>query len=248
IDVQRVDPSNVNVMQLALISENASRDALKQKAEDLKTDLEKVTALKEVDISGLSDQLIRVDVQPDQLAKMNISLTQVMQAIENGSVNIPGGSVIAGGKTFSIKTTGNYQNIDDIKNTIVNSSEGKNILLKDIAQVYTDYAPDNHITRLNGYRSLFINAAMKKGQNITEVQKEYLPIINKYKEKLPSNMDLVMNFDPANNVNNRLGGLWLDFLISFTSVILTLLPLDNLATAVVMSVSPLSLLMSLLAI
>src|SRR5690606_14443923 len=107
IDIQRVDPSNVNVMQLALISENATRGALKQKSEDLKTELEKVTALKEVKVSRLSDQLIRVDVQPDQLAKMNISITQVMQAIENGSVNIPGGSVIAGGKTFSIKTTGN---------------------------------------------------------------------------------------------------------------------------------------------
>lgn len=248
IDVQRVDPSNVNILQLALISENASRDALKQKAEDIKKDLEKVTALKEVKISGLSDQLIRVDVQPDQLAKMNIPLTQVMQAIENGSVNIPGGSVIAGGKTFSIKTTGNYQDINDIQNTIVSSSEGKNILLKDIAQVYADYAPDNHITRLNGYRSLFINAAMKKGQNITEVQKEYLPIIDQYKEELPSNMDLVMNFDQANNVNNRLGGLGIDFLIAVTLVIFTLLPLGNRASAVVMIAIPLSLSIGIVAL
>jgi len=241
IDVQRVDPSNVNVIQLALISENASRNALKQKSEDLKKELEKVTALKEVKISGLSDQLIRVDVQPDQLARMNISLTQVMQAIENGSVNIPGGSVVAGGKTFSIKTTGNYQNIDDIQNTIVSSSEGKNVLLKDIAQVYADYAQDNHITRLNGYRSLFINAAMKKGQNITEVQKGYLPIIDQYKAELPSNMDLVMNFDQANNVNNRLSGLGIDFLIAVTLVLFTLLPLGNRASAVVMIAIPLSL-------
>src|SRR5690554_5464505 len=248
IDIQRVDPSNVNIMQLALISENASRDVLKQKSEGLKTELEKVTALKEVKVSGLSDQLIRVDVQPDQLAKMNISITQVMQAIENGSVNIPGGSVIAGGKTFSIKTTGNYQDIDDIRNTIVNSSEGKNILLKDIAQVYTDYAPENHITRLNGYRSLFINAAMKKGQNITEVQKEYLPIIDKYKEELPNNMDLVMNFDQANNVNNRLGGLGIDFLIAVTLVIFTLLPLGSRASAVVMIAIPLSLSMGIVAL
>src|SRR5690606_290747 len=36
IDVHRVDPSNVNIMQLALISENASRDALKHEAENLK--------------------------------------------------------------------------------------------------------------------------------------------------------------------------------------------------------------------
>lgn len=118
--------------------------------------------------------------------------------------------------------------------SIISSSEGKSILLKDIAQVYADYAPDNHITRLNGYRSLFINAAMKKGQNITEVQKEYLPVIDQYKAELPSNMDLVMNFNQANNVNDRLGGLGIDFLIAVTLVIFTLLPLGNRASAVVM--------------
>jgi len=241
IDVQRVDPSSVNVIQLALISENASRNALKHTAENIKDDLEKVSALKDVKISGLSDLLIRVDVQPDELAKMNIPLTQIMQAIENGSVNIPGGSILAGGKTFSIKTTGNFQHIDDIRNTIISTNQGKNILLKDVAQVYSDYAPNNHLTRLNGYRCLFINAAMKKGQNITEVQKEYLPIIKKHKEILPTNMDLVMNFDQADNVNNRLGGLGLDFLIAVTLVIFTLLPLGTRASAVVMIAIPLSL-------
>lgn len=241
IDINRIDPSNVNVIQLALISENAPRALLKKQADDLKENLEAIKALKDVEISGLSDQIICVDVQTDELSRMNIPLTQVMDLIQSGSQNIPGGNILAGGKTFSIKTTGNYQAIDEIKNTIVSSSEGKNILLKDIADVYPSFAPETHITRLNGYRSLFINAAMKKGGNITDVQEEYLSVIDKFKENLPANMDLVTSFDQANNVNKRLSGLGIDFLIAVTLVLFTLLPLGLRASGIVMIAIPLSL-------
>ncbi|WP_118195835.1 efflux RND transporter permease subunit [Albibacterium indicum] len=241
IDIDKVDPSNVNVIQLALISENAPRPLLKKQADDLKEKLESIKALKDVKISGLSDQIVRVDVQPDELARMNIPLSQIMDMLQSGSQNIPGGSILAGGKTFSIKTTGNYQSIDDIKNTIVSSSEGKNILLRDVADVYPSFAAETHLTRLNGYRSLFINAAMKKGENITAVQEEYTSVISEFKDELPKNMDLVTSFDQADNVNKRLSGLGIDFLIAVTLVIFTLLPLGIRASGIVMIAIPLSL-------
>lgn len=241
IDIDKVDPSNVNVIQLALISENAPRPLLKKQADDLKEKLESVKALKDVKISGLSDQIVRVDVQPDELARMNIPLSQIMDMLQSGSQNIPGGSILAGGKTFSIKTTGNYQSIDDIKNTIVSSSEGKNILLRDVADVYPSFAAETHLTRLNGYRSLFINAAMKKGENITAVQEEYTSVISEFKDELPKNMDLVTSFDQADNVNKRLSGLGIDFLIAVTLVLFTLLPLGIRASGIVMIAIPLSL-------
>src|SRR5690606_15697638 len=133
IDVQKIDPTGVNVLQVALISENASRKAMKEIADDLKEELEKVKALKEIKISGLTDQLVRVDVEPARLAQLGIPLTQIMQAIQSEGANIPGGSALAGGKVFSIKTSGNYQSVEDIKNTIVSSAQGRNTLLRDIA-------------------------------------------------------------------------------------------------------------------
>ena len=246
IDVQQIDPTGVNVMQVALISENASRQVMKQVSDDLKAELEKVKALKEVKVSGLSDQLVRVDIEPARLAQLGIPLNRVMQAIQSEGANIPGGSVLAGGKVFSIKTSGNYQSIDHIKYTIVSSAQGKNILLSDIATVYADFAPETHITRLNGYRAVFVNAAQKAGENISRTQEAYLAVLDRFEQRLPDNVDMVLHFDQGENVNKRLSGLGIDFLIAVALVLLTLLPLGIRASLVVMIAVPLSLSMGVI--
>lgn len=239
--VLQVDPTWVSVIQAALISENASRQVMKKYADELKADLEKVKPLKKVTIHGLPDQLIRVDVHPGLLASLKIPVDQIIRAIKSESVNIPGGSIHAGTRSFSVKTTGNYQSIGQIKNTIIASSEGKNIVLSDVADVYPTFAPDNHITRLNGYRALFITAAQKKGMNISETQKEYGKVLTNFRQQLPANLDLVVNFDQADNVNQRLGGLGRDFLIAITLVLITLIPLGARSSLIVMIAIPLSL-------
>lgn len=246
IDVQQIDPTGVNVLQVALVSENASRKVMKDVADKLKEELEKVRALKEVKVSGLSDQLVRVDVEPARLAQLGIPLNRVVQAIQSEGANIPGGSVHAGDKVFSIKTSGNYQSVEDIRNTIVSSTGGKNIHLRDIADVYTDFAPETHITRLNGYRAVFVNAAQKAGENISRTQEAYLQVLDRFEQQLPENIALILHFDQGENVNKRLSGLGVDFLIAVTLVLITLLPLGIRASLVVMIAVPLSLAMGII--
>ncbi|WP_421942500.1 efflux RND transporter permease subunit [Pedobacter sp.] len=241
MEVQKVQPSDVNVLQIALISENASRDKLKEKAEALQDELEKIPYLKNVEIMGLPDQLVRVDLNLEKLAQLHLPITFIANAIQSEVANIPGGSVNAGTKSFNIKTSGNYQDIDEIKNTIVFSGNGKNVALKDVANVYFDYSQEKDITRLNGFRCVFVVAAQKSGGNITNAQKAYLPIIQNFKKTLPSNIDQQLMFDQADNVNNRLGGLGTDFLIAILLVLITLLPLGTRASIVVMVSIPLSL-------
>ena len=241
MEVQKISPSDVNVLQIALISENASRDKLKSKAEDLQSALEKIPALKNVEIVGLPDQLVRVDLNLEKLAQLHIPINFIASAIQSEVANIPGGSVNAGNKSFNIKTSGNYQDIDEIKNTIVFSGNGKNTALKDVANVYFDYSQEKDITRLNGHRCVFVVAAQKSGGNITKAQEAYLPVINNFKKSLPSNIDQQLMFDQAENVNTRLGGLGTDFLIAILLVMVTLLPLGTRASLVVMVSIPLSL-------
>jgi multidrug efflux pump subunit AcrB len=241
IEVKKVDPSNVNVLQMALVSENASRDKLKKTAEDLQDVLEKIPGLKNVEIQGLPDQVIRIDLHPEKTAQMGIPVNAIIASLQSEIANVPGGSINEGSKSFNIKTNGNYQDIEEIKNTVVTSNNGKNIFLKDLADVYFDYSQEKHITRLNGHRCVTVIAALKSGENISKTQQLYLPEINKFKQTLPSNIDLVLHFDQAENVNNRLAGLGRDFLIAIGLVLLTLLPLGTRASLVVMISIPLSL-------
>ncbi len=241
LEAQKATPSGTNVLQMALISNNASLDQLKITAERLQEDLEKVTSLKKVTISGLPESQVKIDLNIEKMAQMQVSPERVLQAIQSEIANIPGGSIVENTKSYNILTSGNYQNIEEIKNTIVFSYQGKNVLLTDVAKVYFDYAPENHITRLNQNRCLFVTAAQKSGENIAKTQAAYEPVIAQFKKTLPKNIDLVVNFDQAENVNTRLSGLLKDFIIAILLVALTLLPLGLRAASIVMISIPLSL-------
>ncbi len=241
LEVRRVLPSDVNIIQIALVSENASRDNLKKYAEELQDKLEQVKQLKSIKIHGLPDRIVRIDLKLEKMAQLRIPLEAVVGNLQSEIANIPGGSVDAGTKSFNIKTSGNYTNEEEIKNTIIFSSNNKNVLLRDVAEVYYTYEEETHITRLNGYRSVFITAAQKPGENISKTQKVYQPVIEAFKAKLPANIDLVHHFDQADNVNKRLSGLGIDFLIAILLVGITLLPLGGRAALIVMISIPLSL-------
>lgn len=241
VEVKKFQPSDVNVMQVALISENAPRSTLKKYAEDLQDRLEQVTQLKNVEIHGLPDQIVRVSLRLENIAQRHIPLAAIMGSIQSEMANIPGGSVDAGGKAFSVKTSGNFTSAEEIANTIVYTANGRNILLKDVADVALTFEESKHITRLNGHRCVFVVAAQKPGLNISHTQTIYKPVLEAFKQTLPANIDMVHHFDQADNVNGRLVGLGKDFLIAILLVAITLLPLGGRAAVIVMISIPLSL-------
>ncbi|MEI6898700.1 MAG: efflux RND transporter permease subunit [Bacteroidota bacterium] len=241
IDVQKFAPSSVNVIQAALVSENVSSEKLRKTAEDFRDELEKIPYLKNVEIHGLEEQVVRIDLRPEKMARMNLPLNAVFGSIQSELSAIPGGSIEAGNKSFNVKTSGKFTSIEEIKNTIVWSLNGRNIFLSDIADVYQDLASTDYQTRLNGHRCVFVVAAQKAGENITATQKAYLPVISKFKKSLPPSIDLIQNFDQADNVNKRLSGLGMDFLIAILLVAITLLPLGFRSSLIVMISIPLSL-------
>ena len=241
IEVQKFQPSDVNIMQIALISENAPRDKLKFYAEKLQDDLEKLSPLKKVEIHGLPVQQVRAELDLEKMAQMNLPVNNVISSLQNETVSIPGGSIDAGNKTFNIKTSGNFHSLEEISNTIVYTGAGRNVYLKDIAKVYYGYADETYQTRLNGFRCVFVAAAQKEGENISKTQLLYKPVIEKFRKTLPANIDLIEHFDQAANVNRRLGSLGIDFLIAIFLVAITLLPLGFRQAVIVMISVPLSL-------
>lgn len=241
IDVQKVSPTDVSVLQLALVSENAPDERMKFYADHLKQDLEKVKALKKVDYWGVPEQLVRIDLKLDKIAQQHIPLNAVIGSIQSEAANIPGGSVRAGTKTYNVKTSGKYKSVEEIQNTIVYNAGGHIVYLKDVADVALNYEEQKHITRLNGHRCVLVTAAQKSGENIAQTQKAYLPVIEAFKKTLPSNIALLRPFDQADNVGHRLGGLGIDFLIAIGLVLITLVPLGWRASLLVMVAIPLSL-------
>ena len=241
IDIKQVDPSDVNILQVALLSETASMAQLKQQAENLEEALEKITDLKNVEVAGAPAQVVRVDVQTDKLAQLRIPLTTVIGSLQSENANVPGGSVNAGGLSFNVKTSGRFRDVPDIANTVVYNGNGRIVYLRDVATVGLKNQTETHLTRVNGRRGVLVTAAQKEGANIANTQRQYAPVVAAFTQKLPANIKLINYFDQADNVARRLRGLGIDFGIAILLVLFTLLPLGGRAATIVMISIPLSL-------
>lgn len=245
LDVQRWSVSNVNILQYALVSESASFRDMEEQAKKLKKEIEKNRSIKKVEISAYPEQEIRIAVDLQKMAQKGIAANNVMLAIQSSNVNIPGGEVNMGNNKFNIKTTGNYKTIADIQNTIIQSSGGKVMRLKDIAEVTFDYAEQTHIGRYNGKKALFITASQKEGTNIFQVVEAVNKNVEAFTASVPNSMKLEKAFDQSINVDKRLSGLYSDFAIAIFLILLTLLPLGTRASIIVMIAIPASLLIGL---
>jgi len=246
IKTEKIASSDVKILQVALISENASDKKLRDAADELKTRLEKITNLKDVKYSGIPEQEIRIDLQLDKLAQLKIPLNVVMGSLQSEAADIPGGSINLDSKVFNVKTSGKFKNADDVANTVIYNANGKIIYMKDVAEVGYKSETVDHITRINGHRCVLVTVGMKDNVNITDVQKEFSPIVEEFSKDLPQNIKLVKNFDQANMVSQRLGHLGFDFTLAIVLVIITLLPLGSRASLIVMISIPLSLALGLI--
>jgi multidrug efflux pump subunit AcrB len=241
IDIQKFSPSDVNILQIALMSETTPYKDLEEWSKKLKERLEKIKTLKNVDNWAFPDQQVRVSLQLEKLAQYKIPLNKVLGAIQSENVNIPGGSIEMGEKKFNVKTSGNYKSVDEIKNTIVSNVNGKLVYVKDVADVAFNYEEQTYIGRLNGKRAVFVTASRKMGTNIFAVEKEVKPVLAQFQKELPKSIGYEQSFDNAHSVRKRLGGFSRDFSIAIFLVLLTLLPLGIRASIVVMISIPLSL-------
>ncbi|MDX2001986.1 MAG: efflux RND transporter permease subunit [Chitinophagales bacterium] len=241
LDIIQAKSSDVNIYQYALVSENASYKKLADEAEKLTDELEKNKSLKKVKVWGYPEQRINVELNIEKIAQYKIPLNRIMGAIQSENVNIPAGSININSKKFNVKTTGKYNDIEQVKNTIVSSSGGAIVHLKDIANVSQDYQEQKHISRANGHRSIFITAAQKEGQNIMAVNASVVPVVERFQKELPKNIKFVTLFDQHEGVAGRLNHFMRDFGIAIFLVLITLLPLGFRASVVVMISIPLSL-------
>lgn len=245
IKILKFSSTDVSILQMGLVSETASYRELEEQVELLEDQLEKVKGLKKIETHGYPEQQLRVSLKIEKMAQQKIPMNAVLGALQSENLNIPGGSVQLGTRKFNVKTSGEYRDIEEIKNTIVYSANGKIVYLRDVAEIEDSYNDETHIVRLNGFRSVLLTASQKDGQNIFKVADQVNPVLEAFEKTLPNNIKLVKNFDQSESVSARLGRFSKDFLIAILLVSITLLPLGTRAALVVMISIPLSILTGL---
>ena len=133
--VLKATPSSVAIMQLALWSEPNDYKATAFHAKQLEKRLETIASVRKADIWGYPQQIVAIDLNLDLLQHYDISVTEVNRVLQGRAVNIAPGFVDANTRRFNVKASGNFNNLSDIENTVVSSSDDFVLRVKDIATV-----------------------------------------------------------------------------------------------------------------
>jgi hypothetical protein len=183
---------------------------------------------------GISPRELRVAVDLTRLARFRVTPGQLVQALQSENANIPAGVVDIGQRSFSLRTSGAYASLDQVRNTVIGGAAGRGVRVRDVAEVSWNHGTLSYVGRYNGKRAVFVTASQKDGFNSIRVQRTIDAALDRYEGGLPPRIRLERGFEQARNVSHRLDRLYADFGIAIALVALTLLPLGWRAAGIVM--------------
>ncbi len=242
IIVRKWSPAYVNIIQIALVSEEAPYSELENTARDLADALKAVPGVRTAETWAYPKREMRVALNLARMAELKITPSQVLNALQSENAAIPAGFIDLGARSFSLKASDSFNSESDVRDTVVAVSNGQITRVSDVAEVRWDNAPLSYVGRYNGKRAVFVTAQQQDNQNILKTNERIAVAVEAFRSNdLPSRIKLEWGFKQADNVAHRLNNLYRDFGIAIALVLVTLLPLGLRAAGIVMIAVPLSL-------
>ncbi|MCG8400326.1 MAG: efflux RND transporter permease subunit, partial [Firmicutes bacterium] len=147
--VYKFDPNALPILQIAVSGSDPAKAT--QVTEDIiQPRLERVSGVAAVRVEGATQREIQVLVEPSRLEGYGLSLNQVVQMLKAENMSISGGHVEEGKKDLLVRATGEFKDIEEIRNMVLTSPTGVRVHLADIAEVRDGVEEVTHMSRVNG--------------------------------------------------------------------------------------------------
>ncbi len=162
---------------------------------DIKETLSRVDGVARVTVIGGNEREIRINVDRDKLKTYGLSILQVSQAIGTANLDFPTGSIKDNSQQVIVRLSGKFQNVDEIKNLTVSSSQdGSTIKIKDIAEVFDTSKEITTISRINGISSIGLTVSKQSDGNTVQVADDVKAVVLKIEA---ANADKNLKIDTA---------------------------------------------------
>ena len=172
---------------------------------------------------GVRPENVFIEYSNAKLAQFGISPGYLKQALENTNILSPGGQILLGQERLSFEPSGNFDSVDDIKNTVIRLPKGNLVRVEDIANVRRAYQ-DPIITRekFNGKDTIIIAISLKEGGNVLNLQKEIDEKIGAVKSSYPIGVDFTYLAQEAARVDKSIQSFMSNVAQSILTVMLVL--------------------------
>src|SRR5574340_781862 len=181
---------DVQINIFALTGDGFDLAALHRYADQIALDLKYVPDVRRVELFGVQDEKIYLEVAPHRLANLGITPGQIGEALQKQNIVSPSGFVDTATDRVQLRVSGGFDSVERVRNTdlLVN---GQHFRLGDIARVSRGFAdPPNPQMRVGGQPAIGIGVVMDKGGNVIRLGENLQLAMKKITADLPAGVDV----------------------------------------------------------
>jgi multidrug efflux pump len=176
----------------ALQGEGFSPADKKLVADDVRQRLLRVKDVNKVELFGVQDEKLYIELSMKRLATLGLDLSQVLAALGQQNAVESAGAVQAPHDVVQVRVAGAFTSVEQLRAMPIRAANGTQLRLGDIAQVGLGYAdPPQVMVRHNGIDSIALGISMAKGGDIIALGKALDTTVAEIKAALPAGMTLV---------------------------------------------------------
>lgn len=222
---------------LSFTGDGYNPEELRRVIENVKRELLQIPGIEKADLIGTQTEQISLDFSTAKISAMGLDTNQLITVIKNQNAISPAGVFDTKGDRYIVRVTGNFNNIEDIRNLPL-SVGGKVFRLGDIAIINREFAqPPTTIIHQNGIQTILLGLTVKKSSDVIETGKQVEELIKELKPKLPLGVKVEQVTNQSEVVTESIH----EFTESLTEAIIIVLAISFLSlgfrTGVVVAIS-----------
>ncbi len=245
----KFDFGDLPIMRLGVSANMAPTELYDLVDNKIASGLSRISGVAQVNILGGQEREIRVNIDEEKLNALGLSILQVSQAIESGNLDFPTGKIKGNGKQTTIRLTGKYASIDEMKDlVIVTKQDGSNVKLSDVADVQDTKKDAEIFSRIDGENAIGLTVQKQGDANAVEISALAKKAMAELEaEYSANNLKFSIASDSSDFTLEAANGVMHDLVIAIVLVaLIMLLFLHSIRTAVIVMVSvPMSIISAL---
>ena len=239
--VYKFDLSSFPVVYLGIAGQINPVELRRLTDEQVKYRVERVPGVAAADTRGGLRREIHVSLDKKKLMALDLSVSQVMQALQAENLNLPAGEVEEGNLEVLIRTQGEFADVKQIMGTVVLTRGKVPVYLRDFANVSDSYEEIDNIVRINGVPGVRLAVYKRSGSNTVRVAEGVMQEVERINQDMPQ-IEVSTIFDTSTYIKNSIRNLRNAALFGgCLAVVILLVFLRNIrSTAIVAAAIPVS--------
>lgn len=190
-----------------------------------------------IDISGIQNETVYIDIDNKLLSQTGLTLENIINTLNSSNVIIKGGNIVIDQNRLKVTPSGNFKNIEDIKNTIITSPNGdSSIYLSEVANIYKGYQdPSTYSIDFNGNKSLVLGISLGSGEDVLLMGKGIQETLKTYTNSLPIGLEIGEIYYLPDLVQTNVTAFIVNLFQAVTTIVLVMLVFLGLRSGLIVA-------------